>query len=72
MAMGHTPFIGENYISILHSILYHPHTSFSLGFPDSLANIILRCLEKKPAHRFASATELRRELDAFIRQTQRP
>jgi hypothetical protein len=37
-----------------------------------LANIILRCLEKKPAHRFASATELRRELGAFIRQTQRP
>jgi len=40
-----------------------PPRRLNPGLPADLENIILRCLEKDPARRFASCRELQRELE---------
>ena len=43
-----------------------PPRALNGDVPVELETICLKCLEKKPAHRFQSAAELRAELDRFI------
>ena len=68
MAAGRRPFDGETALSIAHKHKYEipedPRT-FVAEFPDSLAGLILRCLDKDKASRYESAAALRADLVAF-------
>jgi serine/threonine-protein kinase len=46
-----------------------PPTELAFDFPKGLEVILLRALSRRPADRFASADELRRELQGWIVQT---
>ena len=68
MATGRHPFPGENSVSILSSILRDTPPPVSRVVPSAPAavdRIIRRCLAKDPADRYASASELRRDLQAL-------
>ncbi|WP_394822824.1 serine/threonine protein kinase [Pendulispora albinea] len=39
------------------------------GYPDELANIVIRALDREPDRRYATAADLGRELDAFVKRT---
>ena len=53
---GRKPFVGETVAAVFDAILHQaPSTA---GLPAPLEPVILRCLEKKPDARFASALEL--------------
>ncbi len=68
MATGRHPFPGENSVSILSSILRDTPPPLSRVLPSAPAavdRIIRRCLAKNPAERYASAAELRRDLQAL-------
>jgi serine/threonine protein kinase len=41
------------------------------GYPDELARIVRRALERNREHRYATAAELARDLDAFLHQVAR-
>jgi serine/threonine protein kinase len=42
------------------------------GYPDALAEVLLRALTREPAERWQTAAELRDALDAYVRATGRP
>jgi len=70
MATGRRPFTGETGVSLISSILKDaptPVTDVKEGFPKELGAIIEKCLEKDPEARFASAEELREQLEALRR-----
>jgi serine/threonine protein kinase/tetratricopeptide (TPR) repeat protein len=67
MSTGEVPFTGESSLQVMFQHvqqtpkdprLLNPET------PEYLASIILKCLEKDPALRYQSATELLRDLDS--------
>jgi len=67
---GRPPFEGES----VHEILAQtektdpaPPGKFRQGVPRDLEAICLKCLEKKPAHRYTGPAELADELSAFLR-----
>ncbi|MFN0077324.1 MAG: protein kinase domain-containing protein [Prosthecobacter sp.] len=65
---GRTPFEGKNMVQLLANALEKTApspTQFRAEVPDSLSRVVLRCLEKLPASRFASYEELRRALLPF-------
>lgn len=65
---GRTPFEGKNMVQLLANALEKPAPSpsqFRAEIPQSLSRVVLRCLEKIPAARFASYEELRRALQPF-------
>ncbi|HET9991676.1 MAG TPA: bifunctional serine/threonine-protein kinase/ABC transporter substrate-binding protein, partial [Kofleriaceae bacterium] len=60
LLVGQPPFIGTSN-DVLHAHMTQPPPIPSLrrtGIPPELDAVILRCLEKKPEHRFASAADL--------------
>jgi eukaryotic-like serine/threonine-protein kinase len=64
MLTGRTPFEGENNIALLHAIISEPPASLRALRPDApqLANqMICRSLQKDPASRYQSASEIIRE-----------
>lgn len=71
--VGEPPFGGENPVSI---ILKHlkkqavppAKAAIHQKIPPVLSKIIVRCLEKDPADRYQSASELRADLDGFSKQ----
>jgi eukaryotic-like serine/threonine-protein kinase len=66
MATGRVPFEGDTALSIaMKQKGETPKSPKALNpnLPDELSAIILRCLEKDPAKRFASAADLRAELE---------
>jgi serine/threonine protein kinase len=66
MVTGRTPFQGETPTDALVAVLTQeprPPSSLQPGIPRALEGIILRCLEKEPGKRFASARELSAELE---------
>jgi hypothetical protein len=68
MLSGQRPFRGDTKLATLAAVLREtpePPHRFRHEVPEELERIVLRCLEKKPDARYASAGELRRELDAL-------
>ncbi|MEO8698552.1 MAG: protein kinase [Kofleriaceae bacterium] len=60
LIIGQPPFIGTSN-DVLHAHMTQPPPIPSLrraGIPPELDQVILRCLEKKPDHRYASAADL--------------
>jgi dienelactone hydrolase/predicted Ser/Thr protein kinase len=68
MICGRRPFHGDTTLSTLAAILRadpeHPR-KLRHDIPEQLERIVLRCLSKNRADRYASGTELRRDLDAY-------
>lgn len=72
MATGHSPFHGDNPGALVCSILNHTPAAPSThnpGIPPALDAIIIRCLEKDPARRYASAETLHDDLMALYSGT---
>jgi len=73
MATGHPPFRAERTMGVLNRICHHPHRpvwQVNPAIPDSLAVIIDRLLEKKPAHRYSSALEAKSALAKALERLQ--
>ena len=65
MATGQRPFRDELTTQLIDSILHRPPEPperLNPGLPPELRPIILRCLEKDPESRYASADDLRQDL----------
>ncbi len=65
MCTGKLPFVGTSQRSVLDMHRNDPPPSprdLNPEVPEALAELILRCLEKKPDRRFAKAAELREAL----------
>lgn len=70
MATGQLPFVGDNPVTVaLKHIQEAPLDPRELlpDLPAGLANIIMICLEKDPADRFADMTALANALENFLR-----
>jgi len=67
MATGEVPFTGESSLQVMFQHVQQAPKDPRLinpDTPDYLANIILKCLQKDPALRYQSATELLRDLES--------
>jgi serine/threonine protein kinase len=65
MLGGRRPFLGDTTLSTLASVLKaspDPLRRLRRDVPEQVERVVLRCLEKNPAARYSSATEVRREL----------
>jgi eukaryotic-like serine/threonine-protein kinase len=69
---GRPPFAAGDLISMLMAVANDPppapHT-FSQTIPKGLSAVVLRCLAKKPEHRFADYTQLAAALEPFSSTT---
>jgi serine/threonine protein kinase/tetratricopeptide (TPR) repeat protein len=66
MATGEVPFSGESSLQVMFQHVQQAPRDPRLAnpeIPEYLASIILKCLEKDPAKRYQSATELLRDLE---------
>jgi WD40 repeat protein len=66
---GHPPFQGDSIAHTLDQVLHQEPVSPRLlnpRTPEDLETICLKCLQKDPNQRFASAAELADELDRFL------
>ncbi len=63
------PVAGDTLVSVIHSVLHEepepPRTIDATVHPD-IERIVLKCLEKEPAGRYASAAELRDDIRRFL------
>jgi len=67
MLSGRRPFRGDTTLATLASILQatpEPLRHHRPGIPESVEQIVRRCLEKKPEMRYGSATEIKQALAA--------
>jgi serine/threonine-protein kinase len=65
MLTGRTVFEGENAMAVAHKQIYEPAPhprSLRPELPAILETLVLRCLQKEPAARFQSATEVKTAL----------
>jgi Tol biopolymer transport system component/tRNA A-37 threonylcarbamoyl transferase component Bud32 len=72
MLAGMTPFFGntpQQLMTAHMSAVAPPITKYRPNVPPSLAAVIMRCLEKRPADRFQTARELCEQLEAAITPT---
>ncbi len=61
MVTGHVPFEGDNTVTVALAHLEEPIIRpgrYQPGIPVSLENIILKCTEKKPEHRYNTMNEV--------------
>jgi WD40 repeat protein len=66
---GRPPFQGESYLETLGQVLALdpvPPRTLRPGLPRDLETICLKCLEKDPSRRYASAGALREDLERFL------
>lgn len=66
---GRAPFEGDSLANVLVAVLQKTPVSLTQrrpGLPRDLETICFKCLEKNPAHRYQSATELALDLERFI------
>lgn len=69
MLTGRPPFQASNVIDTLVQVLEKDAPSprrFRRDTPRSLEQICLRCLERRPEHRYRSAAELAQDLDRYL------
>jgi serine/threonine protein kinase len=67
LVVGHPPFVAENPLEVLISHArdaVQPPSQFVADLPSDVEAIMLKCLAKDPAERFASAADLGRALAA--------
>lgn len=67
---GRPPALGETLTETLHAVVQDdplPPNALRPGLPADLATIALRCLEKSPERRYASAVEVAEELTRWRR-----
>jgi serine/threonine protein kinase len=67
---GRGPFVSDTVADTLHQVLHEEPVSPRLlnpGAPRDLETICLKCLQKEPARRYATARELADELDRFLK-----
>ena len=72
MLTGRPPFEGENPVAVAHMQIYDPPPrprTYNSQIPPAVERIVMKCLEKDPARRYASARELAGELMAAGEQT---
>ncbi|MFI5166062.1 MAG: protein kinase [Thermoanaerobaculales bacterium] len=72
MACGRLPFSGPNIADLMAQVLNQTPASlrsYNPRLPATLERLIFRCVEKDPAHRPASAAEVRAELEALRHAT---
>ena len=65
MICGRTPFVDDGPLGALHAMLTRPadRLFWRAVIPTSLDAVVMRCLERDPAKRFQTATELATALD---------
>jgi WD40 repeat protein len=67
---GRPPFMGQDIAAVLHQTLQDeplPPRRLNPSIPVDLETICLKCLEKEPSQRYATAKELADELWRFVR-----
>ncbi len=67
---GRPPFVGETAMAVTRQVLEQevpPPSSIHPAVPPELAVICLKCLEKEPARRYASAGALADDLERWLR-----
>src|SRR5262249_15181712 len=67
---GRPPLLGASFLETLDQVRSHqpaPPQVLQPKVSDALATICLKCLEKNPAQRYASAAALACDLDLFLR-----
>jgi TolB-like protein/tetratricopeptide (TPR) repeat protein len=72
MATGRRPFVGDNSVSVLSSIIKEspaPATDLKSGLPRQFERILRHCLEKDPRHRFQNVLDVRNEIADLARET---
>jgi serine/threonine protein kinase len=70
MLTGHVPFVGESVLETLEQVRSNdpvPPRQLKPKMPKDLETICLKCLEKDPKRRYASAQALAEDLHAFLR-----
>ena len=73
MLTGKPPFRADKAMGVLNRICHEPHSPVWQDFPevsDELSDVIDRLLEKKPAHRFASARLVQTALQSLLANLQ--
>ena len=66
---GRPPFVGETLSNLLHQVLEIDPSSprmMNSSVPRDLETICLKCLQKKPSHRYHTAQELADDLERFL------
>ena len=69
MLTGRPPFLADTWEGTLQQVLHEeplPPSRLQPGVPGDLETVCLKCLEKDPAGRYASATELADDLSRFL------
>ncbi len=69
---GRPPFQGSSAMGVMYSVINEeptPPRELAPNVPARLEAICLRCLSKRPVHRYASAAELGEELEHFLQGT---
>lgn len=67
MLTGHTPFEADNYTALAHAHIYEtppPPSRLNPRVSPAVQSVVMKALEKDPAHRFQKATELASALEA--------
>jgi TolB-like protein/Tfp pilus assembly protein PilF len=75
MATGQRPFRGETAAGLFDELLHKtppPVSQLNAAIPSGLARVIAKCLEKDRARRYATAAELKTDVDAVSVDTDRP
>lgn len=65
---GRPPFSGASPAQILRSVIHDVPAVLPVNLPRDLRTICLKCLEKRPAQRYTTASELHQELQRFLDQ----
>lgn len=66
---GNPPFVADSLAEILHQVIHNSPVRLrtkSAKIPKDLETICMKCLEKAPEHRYATACDLASDLERFL------
>jgi len=75
MLTGKSPFMAETPVMIMRKVITEPTPSLTREDPEApprLAGMVAKMMAKKPGDRFATAAELRDEIDAYLGKQPKP